>query len=93
MPKRGKKESRPSKNSIVVQPGVQRTESLGVVLTYDTERGHIPIDRGLYIPIDWIEDRERCREAGIPDSVHYRPKWELALEMLKRAVQAGITFR
>jgi SRSO17 transposase len=66
---------------------------VGVVLTYDTERGHIPIDRELYVPEDWIADRERCREAGIADTVQFRPKWELALQMLKRAVEAGITFR
>lgn len=44
------------------------------------------------MPEDWITDRERCQEAGIADTVQFRPKWELALSMLKRAREAGLTF-
>ncbi|MBM4040471.1 MAG: transposase [Planctomycetes bacterium] len=29
-----------------------------------------------------VSDRERCREAGIPDSVAFRPKWRIALDLL-----------
>jgi len=62
------------------------------MLTYVTARGHAFIDRDLYLPEDWINDRERCREAGIADHVPYCPKWELALTQLKRARQAGVPF-
>jgi hypothetical protein len=44
------------------------------------------------VPQDWLDDRERCREAGIPESIEFHPKWELALHMLKRATAAGIRF-
>jgi SRSO17 transposase len=91
MPKRGKKSAGVKKQYCGTTGRVENCQ-VGVVLTYDTQRGHIPIDRELYIPEDWIEDRERCREAGIADTVQFRPKWELALEMLKRAVEAGIIF-
>lgn len=63
---------------------------MGVFLSYVTTQGHALIDRDLYLPEDWLSDRERCSEAGIADTVPFRPKWELALEMLKRAREAGL---
>ena len=38
------------------------------------------------------EDRGRCREAGIPDEVVYRPKWQIVLELHARARENGVTF-
>jgi SRSO17 transposase len=55
-----------------------------------TARGHTLIDRELYVPIDWCEDRPRCREAGIPDSVRFQTKPELAQGMLERVFAAQI---
>ena len=49
------------------------------------------IDADLFLPKVWSDDRERCREAKIPDEVVYRPKWRIALEQLTRAVVNGLT--
>jgi SRSO17 transposase len=49
------------------------------------------IDAALILPKAWSEDRERCREAAIPDEVVYRPKWRIALEQLVRAIANGLT--
>jgi len=49
------------------------------------------IDAALFLPKAWSEDRERCREAEIPDDVVYRPKWRIALEQLTRAIANGLT--
>jgi SRSO17 transposase len=38
---------------------------VGVFLSYVTAKGHTLIDRELYLPLKWIESRERCREVGI----------------------------
>jgi SRSO17 transposase len=46
---------------------------------------HSLLDFDLYLPKDWSDDRQRCRDAGIPDDVVYRPKWKIALEELDRA--------
>jgi SRSO17 transposase len=46
----------------------------------------------LFLPQSWADDRERCREAGIPDAMLYRPKWQIALELYDRAVANGIVF-
>jgi len=65
-----------------------------VNLGYATAGFHTLIDSDLYLPkAAWHEDRERCREAGIPDEVVYRPKWRIALDMLERARQLGVPCR
>jgi len=65
-----------------------------VHLGYATNDFHALVDSDLYLPKEtWHEDRERCREAGIPDEVVYRPKWRIALELLQRAVDGGMRFR
>jgi SRSO17 transposase len=50
------------------------------------------LDGELYLPESWENDRERCREAGIPDEVRYRPKWEIGLELLARTERNGWQF-
>lgn len=50
------------------------------------------LDADLYLPEAWNEDRQRCRAAGIPDQVRYRPKWRIALDQLIRLSGQGITF-
>ena len=37
---------------------------VGVFLAYVSEKGHTLIDRELYLPSQWMEDQQRCREAG-----------------------------
>ena len=54
--------------------------------SFDTQF-HTMIDSDLYLPQSWHEDRERCRDAKIPDDVVYRPKYDIALEQLDRARQ------
>jgi SRSO17 transposase len=49
------------------------------------------IDAMLFLPKVWSEDRERCREAKIPDDVVYRPKWRIALEQVACAIANGLT--
>jgi SRSO17 transposase len=40
----------------------------------------------------WIEDRQRCQEAGIPDNVVFQTKCEQARRMIERLWQAKIPF-
>ena len=46
----------------------------------------------LYLPRSWAEDRERCRAAGIPDGLVYRPKWQIAIGQVAEAVGRGVRF-
>jgi SRSO17 transposase len=48
------------------------------------------VDGDLFLPQVWSEDRERCREAAIPDDVVYRQKWRIALDQLDRAAASGL---
>jgi SRSO17 transposase len=50
------------------------------------------LDGDLFLPESWDQDRERCRAAGIPDDLIYRPKWRIALEQYDRAIAQGIRF-
>ncbi len=63
---------------------------VGVFLSYVTAKGHALIDRELYLPADWCEDRDRRRAAGIPESVRFQTKPELAVQMLERLFQAHL---
>jgi SRSO17 transposase len=63
---------------------------IGVFLAYATEQAHTLIDRELYLPQEWTADRERCRDAGIPDERAFATKPTLARQMLERAGEAGV---
>ncbi len=72
-----------------------RTEScqVGVFLGYATDRGRTLIDRRLYLPASWTDDRERCRRAGIGDEVAFETKVAMAKAMVRRAIADKIPFR
>jgi SRSO17 transposase len=83
-------------------PGVQRQycgrlgKTANCVVTvqlafssFDT-RFRTMLDTELFLPECWSQDRERCRKAGIPDEVVYRPKHLIALELLERAQNNGV---
>jgi len=83
-------------------PGVQR-QYLGCVGKLDNGivTVHVGVARGrfqalldadLYLPESWDRDRPRCRAAGIPDDVRYRPKWRIALDQLVRLHANGVAF-
>lgn len=50
---------------------------IGVFLTYATASGRTFLDRELYLPKAWTDDRGRCRQAGIGDDVEFATKPEL----------------
>jgi SRSO17 transposase len=51
------------------------------------------IDRELYLPASWTEDRERCEEAGIGAEVEFATKPVLTQHMLARLVDAKLITR
>ncbi len=63
---------------------------LGVFCAYASSKGRALIDRELYLPKSWIADRDRCRQAAIPDDAVFATKPELARAMLGRAIEAGV---
>jgi SRSO17 transposase len=83
-------------------PGVQRQYAgcvgkkenctITVHLGYAQGDFHCLLDGELFLPESWSQDRERCREAGIPDTMVYRPKWKIALELYDHVKSNGLTF-
>jgi len=81
-------------------PGVQRQYTgsagkiancqIGVSLSVATRTEQVPIDFELYLPESWTGDPARRRRARIPEAIAFKTKTELALDMISRAVDAGI---
>jgi SRSO17 transposase len=65
---------------------------IGVFLTYASSLGHTLLDRELYLPTVWTDDRERCRRVGVPDKREFATKPVLAQQMLERTFGAGVAF-
>jgi SRSO17 transposase len=63
---------------------------IGVFLAYASSKGRALIDRELYLPASWTEDRDRCTRAGVPDEVGFATKPQLGIAMLARAHAAGV---
>jgi SRSO17 transposase len=63
---------------------------IAVSLSIATRTEHLPIDFELYLPTSWTDDVARRREARIPESVLFKTKPELALDMIRRAAADGI---
>ena len=63
---------------------------VGVFLSYMTARGHSLIDRELYLPSEWTQDAKRRQEAGIPQTVGFQTKPDLARDMLQRLCDAQV---
>ena len=66
---------------------------VGVFLTYSSSQGYAFIDRQLYLPKEWTDDKERCRQAGVPTDIVFATKPKLARQMLERALDAGVPAR
>ena len=65
---------------------------VGVFLAYASANGRALLDRELYLPRVWADDLERRREAGVPESVGFQTKPQLAQLMLGRALESGVPF-
>jgi SRSO17 transposase len=72
--------------------GKQENCIVTVHLAYAIDDFHTLVDQDLFLPKSWDQDRERCREAGIPDDIIYRPEWQIVLEQYDRATKNGIVF-
>jgi SRSO17 transposase len=83
-------------------PGVQRQYCgasgkidhciVNVHLAYLHQGFKALIDSELFLPESWAADRDRCRAAHIPDDLDYRPKTQIALAQVRRALGNGLRF-
>lgn len=64
--------------------GRVENSQVGVFASWKTSLGHALTDRELYIPEKWFEDKDRCKDAGIPEETTFKTKPQLALKMYNR---------
>lgn len=55
---------------------------VGVYLGYASRKGHALCDVRLYLPKEWARDRARRRKSGVPKTVRFHTRQELAEAML-----------
>jgi SRSO17 transposase len=60
-----------------------------VFLAYAAPGGVALVDRDLYLPKSWTDDRARCQAAGVPEEVGFQTKPQLGQVMVERALAAG----
>lgn len=63
---------------------------IGVSLTLATRNVYMPVDFDLYLPRSWLDDPDRRHEARIPDDLEFRTKVDLAMDMIRRAVDSDL---
>jgi SRSO17 transposase len=66
---------------------------VAVFLAYASLKGRALVDREVYLPKVWTDDRDRCQAAGVPDEVGFATKVTLGRRMLTRALDAGVPAR
>lgn len=64
------------------QLGKEENCVVGANLAYASEKGHTLLNRRLYLPRAWAENRRRRRAARVPDEVVFRTSGQLAYEMI-----------
>jgi SRSO17 transposase len=58
---------------------------VGVFLAYASAKGHTLLDRRLYLPESWAQDKKRRKKCQVPAEVKYQTKWQIGLNLIKRS--------
>jgi SRSO17 transposase len=70
--------------------GKQDNCQVAVSLSLANGWASLPVAFQLYLPKPWAEDGARRSKAGVPDSVAFATKPQIALEQIRRACEAGL---
>jgi len=58
---------------------------LAVSLHWSSAEASCPLSWRLYLPQEWIEDRQRAAQVRLPEGMSYQSKTDLALELIDQA--------
>jgi SRSO17 transposase len=72
------------------QLGKQANCQVAVSLSLANHHGSLPVAYQLYLPKSWTTDRARRKKVGVPDSLAFKTKPEMALEQLRWACAVGL---
>lgn len=57
---------------------------VGIFLTYSCRYGHTGLDRQLFLPKDWADDRLRRAACHVPEDIVYQEHWQIAVTLIER---------
>jgi SRSO17 transposase len=72
------------------QVGKQDNCRVAVSLSMTTEKASMPVAFQLYLPESWVQDQERRKKTGVPESIQFQTKPEIALAQIRRARERGL---
>jgi SRSO17 transposase len=72
------------------QLGKEDNCQVAVSLSLANGNASLPVAYRLYLPQEWLDDRDRLRKAGVPEDIGFQTKHEIALEQLRWASEAGL---
>jgi SRSO17 transposase len=72
------------------QLGREGNCQVAVSLSVANHHASLPIAYRLYLPRVWASDRKRRRKTGVPRTIRFMTKPQIALEQIKAALAAGI---
>lgn len=63
---------------------------VAVTLSVANQQASLPVMYRLYLPQEWCQDKDRCRNAKVPDGVRFQTKLEISLEQMMDALSQNI---
>ena len=72
------------------QLGKQDNCQVAVSLSIANDHASLPVAYALYLPESWADDRERRDKVGVPASVTFKTKPQIALDQIEWACRAGV---
>ena len=72
------------------QIGKQDNCRVAVSLSVANPSASLPIAFQLYLPREWAEDSARRQKAGVPDTIAFQTKPEMALQQIRQGVADGV---
>jgi len=90
--KKGEKSVAVSKQYAGVVGKVENCQ-IGVYASMVNDNRAVLVNERLFIPQKWINDKPRCKAAGIPkEAIKFKTKPQLALEMIDQMINEGVAF-
>ena len=72
------------------QLGKKENCQVAVTLSIANEAASLPVAYRLFLPEDWAQDTARRTKAGVPETIPFQTKPEIALDHIRQALADGV---